>query len=319
MAPQAQYDTHLDPEPTVAQVCNRHHLLHAPAWSHRHATETRRRLDATVLPRWGDHRVALLDEVDVSRWLNDMDVAPATRATFLMALRAPIRWAYDAGYVPVNPIASVRVGKADHEVASIPNGKAIRRTITSTSDHQWRTLVTVAAVAGLRRGEICGLQWNDLGLESETPHINVRRSISGTKKNSHVGPPKTQRSKRRMAIGPKLTACLLEWKEARRQACEEANIPWSSRDYVFSPDPDGIHPYPPDTITQWWNRNRRDDSIRFHDLRHFAASVMLGAGHDPFTVATRLGHDPAVLLRTYAHIIPSRDTQAASTMDAALL
>jgi len=85
--------------------------------------------------------------------------------------------------------------------------------------------------------------------------------------------------------------------------------------YVWSQSPDYCQPWRPSRVTSAFIRVRdqaRLPSIRLHDLRHFAASVMLAGGVDVRTAAGRLGHaQPAVTLRTYAHVMEPADRRAA--------
>ncbi|MFZ0668438.1 MAG: tyrosine-type recombinase/integrase [Acidimicrobiales bacterium] len=88
--------------------------------------------------------------------------------------------------------------------------------------------------------------------------------------------------------------------------------------YVFSHAVDGSKPFRPDNVTGFFTRVR--DSldlrhVRLHDLRHFTATQLIGAGVDVRTVAGRLGHsDPSVTLRVYSHALEERDRAAADVM-----
>jgi integrase len=88
--------------------------------------------------------------------------------------------------------------------------------------------------------------------------------------------------------------------------------------FVFSPEPDGAVPYRPDTVTGFFIRVRDGlglRGLRLHDLRHFTATQLIGAGVDVRTVAGRLGHsDPSVTLRVYAHVLEEHDRAAAAVM-----
>lgn len=88
--------------------------------------------------------------------------------------------------------------------------------------------------------------------------------------------------------------------------------------YVFSPVLDGAKPFRPDNVTGFFTRVRDSlglDDVRLHDLRHFTATQLNGAGVDVRTVAGRLGHsDPSVTLRVYSHALEERDRAAAEIM-----
>jgi integrase len=88
--------------------------------------------------------------------------------------------------------------------------------------------------------------------------------------------------------------------------------------FVFSPFPEGTVPFRPDNVTSFFIRVRNvveAPSVRLHDLRHFTATQLIGAGVDVRTVAGRLGHsDPSVTLRVYSHALEERDRAAAAVM-----
>ena len=86
-------------------------------------------------------------------------------------------------------------------------------------------------------------------------------------------------------------------------------------------DPTARDPIKPDTLTQAFRRltARSGVKLRFHDLRHFAATTSIAAGADIRTVAGRLGHaDPSLTLRIYAHAVEARDREVANILAQAL-
>ena len=88
--------------------------------------------------------------------------------------------------------------------------------------------------------------------------------------------------------------------------------------FVFSPYVEATTPFRPDNVTSFFIRVRNEvgaPNVRLHDLRHFTATQLIGAGVDVRTVAGRLGHsDPSVTLRVYSHALEERDRAAAAVM-----
>jgi integrase len=99
---------------------------------------------------------------------------------------------------------------------------------------------------------------------------------------------------------------------------EEAGVKVMPDAYVFSHAVDGSKPFRPDNVTGFFTRVRDSlglREVRLHDLRHFTATELIGAGVDVRTVAGRLGHsDPSVTLRVYSHALEERDRAAADIM-----
>ena len=98
----------------------------------------------------------------------------------------------------------------------------------------------------------------------------------------------------------------------------EAGIKLPPDAFVFSPYVEGTTPFRPDNVTSFFIRVRNEvgaPHVRLHDLRHFTATQLIGAGVDVRTVAGRLGHsDPSVTLRVYSHALEERDRAAAAVM-----
>lgn len=294
----------LDMVPTVAQCANRWLLVMEPSWSEAHARTTRTQLNTHILPQWGDALIRDITLLEVQTWfagLTRTDGEPmkaSSLARYKATLSGLFSFAVEHGYAQRNLCRSVRLPKIDNE-RPLPDTAAIRRTINLTEDVRWSTFAHLAAVTGARREELCALRWSDIVDDT----MQIRRSVSvrGT-----VQSPKTRRSRRDVT----LVAGTLE-----RLAKLRAERPYhTDGSYVFSAEFDGSTPLMPDSASKWWQANRRDNSITLHDLRHHAASQMLGNGIDIGTVAGRLGQDPATTLRVYAHVLPRNDGKAAKLL-----
>lgn len=175
----------------------------------------------------------------------------------------------------------------------------------------WILLITT----GLRRGEALGLTWEDIDLESQT--LTVRRSLG------HVGPdlrfqePKTESSKRTIAMGPSTIDSL----KAHRMVQTEDRLAvesWNDEMNLVFSGADG-RPVRPDYVTKRLRRLVKDaglEWIRVHGLRHTMASVALQNGTDIATVSERLGHsDTNVTARIYLHGSKGTDRLAATALD----
>lgn len=304
----AAHSIRLDAVPTVRQICDRWWTLNKPGWAWRHTEQTRSRLDNWVLPRWGDELVVKVDAADVTLWFDGIDRAPGTKKAIYQAFSGALNWAAAERIIDRNPILTVKLADSVYQPTTIPDTAAIKRTLKQATDPFWHALLTVAISTGMRQGELSGLQWVDVG----DSHLFISRSVDS---GGNVKSTKSQRGVRRISLGVNAIDALSSWRQLSEEQSTSANIPWTPARFVFTRDPFGETPMKPAQISKWWRRNRCDETIRFHDLRHHAASIMLGAGHDPITVAGRLGHDPSVLLKRYGHVIPERDVDAAASVD----
>jgi integrase len=166
----------------------------------------------------------------------------------------------------------------------------------------------------MRRGEILALKWSDLDEGLTVAH--VRRSLETAGGRLVFEGPKTKRSRRAVALPAFLRPYLVRHRaeqEARRAACPQ----WVDLDLVL--DRGDGRPRHPDTLSSGWRRLVRQSGlphVRFHDLRHAHATLMLVGGVHPKVVSERLGHaSVGITLDTYSHVLPSMQTEAARMLD----
>ncbi|MBX5465623.1 MAG: site-specific integrase, partial [Clostridia bacterium] len=172
----------------------------------------------------------------------------------------------------------------------------------------------LAALTGLRRGELLALRWQDVDLAACT--LAVRRSLEQTRAGLRFKPPKSRSGLRSLAL-PGL-AC----EELRRLAAGAGRSGDGPRaagaeDLVFA-RPDG-RPLEPDAFSATFHDAMLRlgfPGVHLHTLRHSHASQLLRAGASPVEVARRLGHaSPVVTLTTYAHLLPGEDAEAARLVE----
>ena len=179
-------------------------------------------------------------------------------------------------------------------------------------------------LTGMRRGELCGVQWDDVDWPGQ--RVTVRRSVWQVRSAWGLKDPKTHQI-RTIALDDAAISLLA----ARRARAEDdatgAGVTLADVAFVWSAQVDGHAPRTPNSITRAFHRlcetmereSGTEWSFRFHDLRHLSATEMVGQGMDPRTVASRLGHaDPSVTLRVYSHALEARDRQAAEGLGRAL-
>lgn len=180
--------------------------------------------------------------------------------------------------------------------------------------------VLLAGVTGARRGELCGLRWSDI--DEARGQLTIARTIQHglDKRQLVVATTKTGRV-RRVSLDERTLKVLAAYRDQARDWAKQARVALREDCYVLTLDPAGAQPIKPDTITAGFARaaRRAGVRIRFHDLRHMSASVLIGAGTDVRTVAGRLGHaDASTTLRIYAHAFEARDRRAAEVLGALL-
>ena len=177
----------------------------------------------------------------------------------------------------------------------------------------------LAIYTGLRRSELCGLRWSDIDLELGTLRV-VRTLIKLPRTGVAFKEPKTDKSRRQIALSHSTVVMLAHEKERQRLEREDLEIIVSDDVPVLS-WPDGS-PIMPDSLSHAVPRLSRQAGlghVRLHDLRHTHATLMLTVDVHPKVVQERLGHgDITTTLRIYSHVMKGLDAQAADAFDQAL-
>jgi integrase len=195
--------------------------------------------------------------------------------------------------------------KEPHREPQHLDAEALRRFIASVDGHPLRPVFVVAASTGMRQGEILGLRWRDLELDGATPTLTVRGQLQRIGKVFCHVEPKTAKSARVIPLSPNLVAMLKAHRAGQARRRLELGELWRNPlDLVFTNDGGG--PLRGEWVTRSFQAALAAAGlpvVRFHDLRHSAATLMLERnGGDLKAVSSTLGHSTITLTaNTYAH------------------
>lgn len=180
---------------------------------------------------------------------------------------------------------------------------------------QHQVIVTLLLYTGMRRGELCGLEWKDIDFERAV--ISVRRSslyLSG--KGVFEDETKNETSERCMKVSDDVIAMLRIWRAEQAKERLRLGDQWQDNDRLFTAW-NGA-PIRPDVITAWFHKFVTKNGlppIHVHSLRHTNATLLIAAGTNLTTVAARLGHaNTTTTSKIYAHAIKSADQAAAEAL-----
>lgn len=203
------------------------------------------------------------------------------------------------------------------------------RLLSTTTDDPMGPLYAVALGTGCRLGELLGLSWDDLAPDGSS--LVVRRSMAATdEKNPETGKrrkawslaePKTSKSRRTIML-PSFAVEALRRQKAR-QAVDRlaAGTSWQDQHNLIFTDPIG-RPARPDAVSRAFRFTATRlglQPVRFHDLRHSAATLLLAAGVPLKVVSETLGHSSiAITADVYQHVTPDLRREAAEALDRAL-
>ncbi|MEU8401765.1 site-specific integrase [Nonomuraea sp. NPDC048892] len=179
-------------------------------------------------------------------------------------------------------------------------------------------LYQLVALRGLRRGEACGLRWNEVDLASNT--LTVNWQLVQLAWEVHEGAPKTDASVRTIALDSDTARVLRAHRQQQLQDRLAMGEAWSDTGFVFTqPDGSRLHPQHVSDQFLWLAYLAGLPPIRLHDLRHGAASLMLAARVKMKVVQETLGHtSSAFTADTYASVHPQVATAAAEKTAAPL-
>ena len=248
----------------------------------------------------------------------DGGLAPRTVLHIHRTLSKALKQATDDGLIPRNAAAPVKPPRPSREEIRPLNREQVRALFEAAREDRLEALYLVAVTAGLRRGELQGLKWEDLDLEAGT--LQVQRTLSEPKGGYVFEAPKSGKG-RNVRLTRKAMAALREHRKRQlEERMQKAGL-WREQGLVF----------PSAVGTPLWggNLNRAfktllkraglPHSFRFHDLRHTCATLLLRQGVNPKFVQELLGHrDVSLTLNTYSHVLPDMGGVAASAMDEAL-
>lgn len=226
-----------------------------------------------------------------ARWQAE-GLAPATVASHHRVLGRALNDAVRLQVVGRAVTQAVEVPAAEGHSLTLEPGTLARVLEAVAAEPQpWRAAGLLIVHTGMRRGELCGLRWEDIDLDRG--ELAIRRTRTTTYRGQVVeGPTKTKAGQRAVPIAPPAAEALREW---RRQQLEErlaAGAGWKGGDWVVTI---GGEPARPDSVTHWWVRTARRAGValRLHDLRHLAATLMAQHGVPPRVIAEVLGHTRA--------------------------
>jgi len=226
------------------------------------------------------------------------------------ALQTAVKW----GLLNRNPADGVDVPKNGHTEMQTWDDFEVRQFLDAAKGSVYYALFHTALFTGMRRSELLGLKWADV----EVQQLHVCRSLHHLKDGSYIfTQPKSDKSRRTIALSPSSVLVLAEHKERQQGVRTMLGETVGKDDLVFS-TPQGS-PLRPNTITRAWTvlaAKAGVKPIRLHDARHTHASLMLKQGVHPKIVQERLGHATiSMTLDIYSHVAPGLQEAAARGFD----
>jgi integrase len=181
---------------------------------------------------------------------------------------------------------------------------------------KYKVMIKLMLYTGFRRGEICGLVWDDVDFQNNTIKV-ARSSLYSPKKGVFEDETKNFSSVRTIKVSTSVIDMLTEYKAWQDELAEDLGNLWHNSNRLFTGD--NGNPIHPDTITGWLHDfavNNNLPSIGTRGLRHTNATLLIASGTPITTVSNRLGHANVTTTgKVYVHAIKSADAVAAETIE----
>ncbi|WP_225080674.1 site-specific integrase [Streptomyces sp. CoT10] len=301
-----------------------------------------------LIPGLGKKKLTKLTAKDVRTWLNQLRttcqcctrgidarrdrpcccaigqcchklLSPLTLTYIHSVLKSALEHAVREEEIPRNVARNVRTGTPRPRRFEPLTADEARQLLTAAQGHRLHALFELALHTGLRKGELLGLRWEDLDLDAGTAAI--RRTLQRTSTGGLTTlPTKTRASERRIALPTRCLQSLKLHHEQQQREREGAGTTWQHSGHVFT-TPQG-RPIDPTNLTRTFATLlckaglRR---VRFHDLRHSTATLLLEQSVELVVIKELLGHAHiGVTATVYAHVRLRLQHQAIDTLGTVL-
>jgi integrase len=223
------------------------------------------------------------------------------------------------GYIHVNPVEGVELPSIDRDQIVPPTVDQVWKLIDSAAglNTTGHAIIYLDAFTGLRRGEVLALRFEDIEWFQKELVVNKALSKCKATDGTHkwlwkIGPPKSKRSLRRVGLSDRVIQLLSQLKQA-------ADTP---NDFIFRDsqgsfiDPDFFDEH----IFKPIKHSAGLKAVRFHDLRHFFASMLISQGESAKYISDQLGHSSIqITFDTYGHLFPQAKAEASRKLEKRML
>lgn len=294
-------------------------------------------LEKRILPVFGDMKLKDIKKVDIAFFISDLqkknkrldgldgNLAPSTIRNIYKAFASIMRAAVEWELIDESPCKNIKLPKLKYEEGKAYNENEVAllfERLRKRESPEKCLIVELAIVSGARQGEIAALEEKHLNAENSS--ILIEQALVIAKKEEFEQAKdglilkETKGKRKRVVTIPKnVMDELIRWVTMKKQHLAQLGNErkWKEHTFLFS-DEYG-KPYRPDSISQWWERfmDRNPDlsHIRFHDLRHTSATLLIHAGEHPKVIQSRLGHaNISTTLNVYGHLLKETDQRASS-------
>lgn len=283
-----------------------------------------------ILPYFDDNEVALKDVdwrilqeyIDTKHQHGRIDgnggLSPRSLKLHKNILNQALNMAVKYNHILNNPCQFVTLPQITPYESKFYTSEQVRKLFEAVSNDPMYPIIKITAIYGLRRSELLGLQWRSIDFESKT--MIIRHTVAKVKNVVAKDKTKNISSHRIFPLTDETTAIFRQVKEQDTLNQQLFGSDYIENDYVFK-WPNG-KPYSPDYITRRFSdllKIHNLPHIRFHELRHSCASILLSMGWSLKDIQDWLGHsDIKMTANIYSHLDTTRKSSIASAISDSL-
>jgi len=282
-----------------------------------------------IIPSIGGVRLSRLSAVQVEAFLASKaeggrldgkpgGLGPASVRRLQVTLGKALDAAVRKGMLAANPVRLAEKPKAARGdvTEDVWTPETVAVFLSATREDREHALWRVAAMTGLRRSELAGLQWGDIDLDGGV--LSVKRARTQVDGKPVVKGPKSKASRRLVDLDAETVAVLRRWKVAQLEDRMRAGAAWAPGEWVFTNEIG--EPWRPDALTRVFVERVESLGLPRTDikgLRHAHATALLRAGVHPKVVQERLGHSSIqVTMDIYSSVLPGMQREAVERLSA---
>ena len=240
----------------------------------------------------------------------DAGFSPRTVQYIHVTLHKALKQAVADGLVHKNVSEAVTPPRSARKEIIPLTAEQVKTFLYAVRDSRMSGLYVLAVTTGMRQGELLGLRWADVDLEAGT--LSVRRTLSMTRDGPIFTAPKTAKSRRSIGLTNATVEALRRHLSNQLAEIEAMGDEYEDQGLIF-PNLRGrpLHPWILATDFKKLMERAELPRIRFHDLRHTFATLMLQNGEHPKVVQEMLGHATiSITLDIYSHVLPNMQSAA---------
>ena len=282
--------------------------------------------DGHILPYFDQKKVPVrsLDHTMIQRYMDEKyqngrldgkgGLSPQSLRLHKNIISQALDLAVQSKLIPANPCQFVELPQNVRYESTFYNAKQLQDLFKAFQGDELLPLVKITALYGLRRSELLGLQWDSIDFERKT--MTIRHTVSKVTEVVAKDKTKNASSRRSFPLTAEAEAIFRRAKELEQQNRAAFGREYQENSYIFK-WPDG-HPYSPDYISHHFAKVLKKHGlphIRFHELRHSCASMLLDMGFTLKDVQEWLGHsDIKMTANIYAHLDTARKSSIADSL-----